>query len=96
MGDTIVYDIFIENQGNVTISNLDFTENLKFPRWCSDFIHMDQLLCHQLIHQQHKVTLNVAETERYRATFVITPEAANTGEVRNTLLVQGDSPGQTK
>ena len=40
-------------------------------------------------------TLNVAETERYRATFVITPEAANTGEVRNTLLVQGDSPGQT-
>ena len=27
VGDTIVYDIFIENQGNVTISNLDFTDN---------------------------------------------------------------------
>ena len=95
VGDTIVYDIFIENQGNVTISNLDFTENITNANGGALTLSSGPTFVSSTDTSTAQGVLNVSETERYRATFVITAAAANTGEVRNTLIVQADSPGQT-
>ena len=93
-GDTIVYTITVNNNGNTAVSSITLVDNLKDGN-----NRTLQLSSGPTFVSSTQNSLNgsliVGETATYSATYLITDSDSATGKVVNSVTVTGSSPGNT-
>ncbi|MCH1471164.1 MAG: DUF11 domain-containing protein, partial [Flavobacteriaceae bacterium] len=106
-GDKIVYDITVENKGNVTLTNLEIQDLLQDHTETNTFVLQEQTTAGEAIDMTASYlisnptpdaaqgTLEPGETETYRVTFVITQDAIDNKTLENSATATADSPGNT-
>ena len=94
LGDAIVYQITVNNIGNVTLSSLTITDtitdkNLELLTLTSgpDFVSSSL--------SSAEGTLLVGESATYSATFVIDQQSVDSGDVLNSVYAVASSPGNS-
>ena len=88
-GDTIVYTITVTNNGNVTISNIDFTDDL------TDGQGNVLSLTSGGPNDWGSISLAPGESQDLIASYTISQSASDSGSIINTATATGDSPQGT-
>ena len=94
LGDSIVYQITVNNIGNVTLSSLTITDTITDENLTSltlssgpDFVSSSL--------SSTEGTLLVGESATYSATFIINQQSVNSGGVLNSVYAVASSPGNS-
>ena len=94
LGDTIVYQITVNNIGNVTLSSLTITDTITDVNITSltlssgpDFVSSSL--------SSAEGTLLVGESATYSATFIINQQSVDSGGVLNSVYAVASSPGNS-
>ena len=107
VGDKIVYDITVENKGNVTLTNLEIQDLLQDHTSTNTFILEEQTtaggaidmaatyLISDPLPDAELGTLEVGESETYRVSFMINQDAIDNKTLHNSATAIADSPGNT-
>ena len=90
-GDTINYTIYVQNTGDVTLTSVTVTDS--FEDYNGNILTLTtQPTFTGSSSSSLEGTLQVLEIATYTASYLVTPNSANSGGVRNSILASGFSP----
>ncbi len=89
-GDTITFEITIENKGNVTLDNVILTDTISRTDTTPLTLTSGPTL--QSGNNGVAGDLEVGETWIYQATYILTQEDIDAGGISNTVLVESTAP----
>ena len=96
VGDNITYTVEIENTGNVTLDNIEFTDTLTDGDGNTTDLSAALQLTHVNASPQISLTsLAVGNTATYQALYAVDQGAIDSGYVENTVSVTALTPGDT-
>ena len=93
VGNSITYTVEIENTGNVTLDNIEFTDTLTDGDENTTDLSADLQLTHVNTSPQTSLTsLAVGHTATYQAIYTVEQGSIDSGYVENTVSVTADTP----
>ncbi|MDG2396558.1 MAG: hypothetical protein P8M03_02770, partial [Flavobacteriaceae bacterium] len=94
LGDAIVYNITVQNKGNVIITGVSISDIIKDGNGSPlSLIATPTFISSSASSAQGTLTVN--ETATYSATIIINQQAVDSGSISNTVSSTGSSPGNS-